>query len=55
MKDPIQESFEKLMQECNELVARIQYLVDNWPGGCEDGGFTFPDGAFWPTSKKENK
>lgn len=29
----------------------IQYLVDHWPEPLEEGGITFPDGLFWPTTK----
>jgi hypothetical protein len=39
--------------ELEELIAMIQYLVDNWPGGCEDGRFTFPNGDYWPTSERK--
>lgn len=32
------------------LNAKVQFLIDMWPTRLEDGGFTFPDGEFWPAS-----
>lgn len=32
----------------DDLHAKIQFLVDNWPLPMSDGGLTFPDGDFWP-------
>lgn len=38
-----------------ELEARVQFLVDNWPGALRDGGITFPDGLLWPATQMKEK
>ena len=36
-----------------DLQAKIQFLVDwiDGNGGLGDGGFSFPDGDFWPVTR----
>lgn len=42
----------RLRRLLQESEARVQFLVDNWPGKLEDGGITFPDGEFYPKSEE---
>lgn len=44
---------EEAIEVIADLHAKIQYLIDSWPGPLPDGGITFPDGDFWPVSEKK--
>jgi hypothetical protein len=46
-------SIEAFLEVMGDLRAKVQFLVDNWPGGLPDKGFTFPDGDFWPITEKD--
>lgn len=44
-------------EAARDYTAKVQYLVDYLNGLDElcDGGFTFPDGEFWPATRpREN-
>lgn len=40
----------RLREELKRERAKVQFLIDKWPGKMEDGGMTFPDGEFVPRS-----
>jgi hypothetical protein len=42
-----------LREHCYDLTAKLQYIVDlmDDKGMLSDGGFTFPDGDFWQSSR----
>jgi hypothetical protein len=34
-------------QQCYDLIAKVKWLINSYPGWSEDGTFTFPDGETW--------
>ena len=44
--------FDTESEECFDLVAKVKYLIEQYPGWSEDGTFTFPDGDTWTQLKE---
>ena len=39
--------FDSVDEECFDLVAKVTWLIEQYPGWSEDDTFTFPDGDTW--------